>query len=295
MDIHHLKVFLSVFKNKSFSKSSNDLNLTQPTISAHIKAIEEEFGCKLFDRIGRTIIPTKEAKLLYSHASVIVENIEEIKTDFGLLKKDLTGELEIGASTIPGTYIIPSLAAKFKKKYPDVYLQMVIEDSKKITDMVLSHELLLGVVGAKMDHKKTEYLPFIKDKLVLVSSPGLLEKTKISFEELADIPFIIREEGSGTRKTMEEYLSEKGIGLKSLNVVAVFGSTDAVKEAVKSGLGASIISRLAVKDQLNAGTLIEIKLNELNMIRSFYIITHKKRTLPKLYRTFLDYLIKHNI
>ncbi len=290
MDIHHLKVFLSVFKNRSFSMASGQLYLTQPTVSSHIKTIEDELECRLFDRVGRGIIPTKEAELLYIYASEIIEKFENIKIAIGRLKEEISGELIIGASTIPGTYIIPALAAEFRRKHPDISFQVVIEDSRKITDMILGHELLLGIVGAKMEYGKVEYQPFINDDLILVSSPMLLNKKTISVKELAGIPFLLREEGSGTRKMMEKHLSEEGISLRDLNVVALLGSTDSIKEAVKSGLGASILSKIAVKGELKAGTLKEIKIKELDMKRSFYIILHKRRTLPKHYHAFLDYL-----
>ncbi|MBI4689330.1 MAG: LysR family transcriptional regulator [Nitrospirae bacterium] len=290
MDIHHLKVFLSVFKNKSFSRASAEINLTQPTVSSHIKAMEDELDCRLFDRIGRTIISTKEAELLYSCASDIAERLEDIKTTIGLLKEEIKGELIIGASTIPGTYVIPSIIPEFKKKYPAVSFRVVIGDSGKITDMVSGNELLIGVVGAKMDHGKIEYLNFLEDELILISHPKFFRKKIISENELADIPFLIREEGSGTRKVMEKYLAERNIGLKDLCIPAILGSTDAVKEAVKSGLGVSILSRIAVKSETRSGLLKETRIKGLNMKRNFYIITHKKRTLPKIYRLFFDYL-----
>jgi len=290
MDIHHLKVFLSVFKNKSFSKASGELSLTQPTVSSHIKAIEDELDCRLFDRIGRTIIPTKEAELFYLQASDLVENMANIKASIGQFKEDVKGEIMVGASTIPGTYIIPSIVSGFRRKCPDISFQVIIEDSKKITDMIAKNELLLGIVGARMEDRRIEYMPFVDDELILVSSPKLFAKRTISLKGLANIPFLVREEGSGTRKMMEKHLSEKGVGLKDLNVVAILSSTDAVKEAVKSGLGVSVLSRVAVRGELKMRTLKEIKINGLNMKRSFYIITHKKRMLPKNYRIFLDYL-----
>ena len=181
----------------------------------------------------------------------------------------------IGASTIPGTYIIPAIVSKFKRKYPAVSFQVLIGDSKKITDMVMNHELLLGIVGAKMDHGKTEYFPFVEDELILVASSKISDKKAVNAKELIDIPFVLREEGSGTRKIMEKYLSERGIGLKDLNVIAVLGSTESVKEAVKAGLGASILSKVAVISELKAGVVREIKIKGLSMKRNFYIITHK--------------------
>lgn len=150
MDIHHLKIFVSVFKNRSFSKASQKLYLTQPTISGHIKSLEEELNCRLFDRMGRTVIPTKEAEVLYSYAIEIIEKADNIKNVIGQFKKEPTGELIIGASTIPGTYLLPSIMTGFLKKYPAISFQIIISDSRDIIERVLKHELLMGIVGAKL-------------------------------------------------------------------------------------------------------------------------------------------------
>lgn len=289
MDLHHLKVFISVYKNRSFSKASGEMHLTQPTVSDHIRNLEEELECRLFDRTGRAIIPTKEADRLYPVASEVIEKVKDIKAAIGRMKDEIRGQLIIGASTIPGTYILPALASGFKKKHPDISFQVVIEDSRKITDMVLGHELLVGVVGARMEQRKLDYWRFVDDELVLVALPGLFKKA-ITIGELSRIPFLMREEGSGTRKTMERHLDGKGLHPGDLQVVAVLGSTASVIEAIRSGLGASVISRLAVREELERGVLEEIKIRGLDMKRSFDIITHKRRTLPKHYSAFLEYL-----
>jgi DNA-binding transcriptional LysR family regulator len=289
MDLHHLKVFVSVYKNRSFSKASGQLHLTQPTVSDHIRSLEEELECRLFDRTGRAIIPTREAERLYPVASEVIEKVKDIKAAIGRMKEEIRGQLIIGASTIPGTYILPALASGFKKRYPDVSFQVVIEDSRRITDMVLGHELLVGVVGARMEQKKLDYQPLVDDELILAALPGLFKKA-VTTGELVKVPFIMREEGSGTRKTMEKYLAQKGIHPGDMQVAAVLGSTASVREAIKAGLGASVISRLAVKEELESGVLEEIKIKGLEMKRSFEIITHKRRTLPRHYRAFLEYL-----
>ena len=290
MDIHHLKVFTSVFKNRSFSKASEQLSLTQPTISSHIKAVEEELGCKLFDRIGRTIIPTKEAEVLYNHAMEIIEKANNIKDVIGQFKKEITGELIIGASTIPGTYLMPAIISSFKKKYPSVFFRIAIADSEEIIKKVLKHELLIGIVGSKLGNEQINYIPFMEDELIAVSAPFLLKKNHITLKELIKFPMVLREEGSGTRSETEKILESKGISLEDVKVSGIFGSTDAIKQAVKAALGISILSRLSVKDELKHGILKEIKLTDIEMRRKFYIATHRKRTLPLTYNLFLEYL-----
>jgi DNA-binding transcriptional LysR family regulator len=290
MDIHQLKIFVSVFKNRSFSRASEELYLTQPTISDHIKTLEEEFNCKLFDRLGRTIIPTKEAEVLYSHAIEIIEKADTIKDAIGQFKKDLSGELIIGASTIPSTYLIPHIMADFQKKHPSVSFQILESDSKGIVDRVLKHELLMGIVGAKLNDTQIHYMPFMDDELIVVSSPSLIKKERLTLKELIKFPMVLREQGSGTRKETEKILENKGVSLEDIQIGGIFGSTDAVKQAVKAGLGISILSRLSVIDELKYHILKEIKLTDIEMKRKFYIATHKKRTLPIIYKIFLEHL-----
>lgn len=294
MDIHQLRVFASVFRNKSFSKASEELYLTQPTISDHIKTLEEELNCKLFDRLGRTIIPTKEAEVLYSHAMEIIEKANNIKDIIGQFKKEIAGDLIIGASTIPGTYLMPLAIASFKKQHPSVSFQVIISDSKVIIEKVSRHELLMGIVGAKLSNGQLNFIPFLEDELIVVSSPSLIKKDKATLDELTQIPMIFREEGSGTRRETERILEGNGIALDSIKISGVFGSTDAVKQAVKGGMGISILSKLSVADELKFKALKEIKVKDIQMKRKFYIVTHKKRTLPAVYNIFLEYLKTHN-
>ncbi|MDI6889918.1 MAG: selenium metabolism-associated LysR family transcriptional regulator [Thermodesulfovibrionales bacterium] len=290
MDIHGLKVFASVFKNKSFTKAAEEIHLSQPTISDHIKALEEELDCKLFDRLGRTVIPTKEAEALYSLAEEIIEKATNVKDIIGQLKKELKGELTIGASTIPGTYLMPSLMAAFQKKYPSVSFQIFISDSKEIAEKVLKHELLLGVIGMKLSNEQIHHIPFIEDELIAVASPHSIKTSIMTLRDFIKFPMVLREEGSGTRRELERILENRGITLEDVKIAGIFGSTDAVKQAVKAGLGTSILSEYAVIDELKHNILKEIKLSDIQMGRKFYFITHKKRTLPFLYNTFLQHI-----
>lgn len=294
MDIHQLRVFASVFKNKSFSEASKKLYLTQPTISAHIRALEEELSCKLFDRLGRTIIPTREAEILYSHAVEIIEKADSIKDALGQFKKEITGKLIIGASTIPGAYLLPSVMTVFQKRYPSISFQILISDSAEIVSSVSKHELLLGIVGAKLGNEHINYMPFVEDELIAVSSASLIKSNEITLKELISFPMVFREEGSGTRREIEKFLEDRGISRGSIKIAGIFGSTDAVKQAVKAGLGVSILSKFSVIDELEHNVLREIKLSDIQMKRKFYIVTHKKRTLPAAYNIFLEHIISES-
>ncbi|HSW62854.1 MAG TPA: selenium metabolism-associated LysR family transcriptional regulator [Dissulfurispiraceae bacterium] len=291
MDIHHLRVFVAVFKNRSFSRASEQLNLTQPTVSDHIRSLEQDLRCRLFDRLGRSIIPTTESEVLYMHAVDIIERAEAIRDVLSQFRAEPTGELIIGASTIPGTYLLPVTMAEFRKQYPSISFQIVIGDSRSVVDRMLSHELLVGVVGTKLNYNQLQYEPFYDDELIVVASRDFALKQTISLQELLKCPLVMREEGSGTLKEIERILGAKGYSLSNLIISGIFGTTDAIKQAVKAGLGISVLSRVAVREELASGILKEIKISGLKMRRQFFLVTHRKRTLPAAYSLFYKYLL----
>jgi len=295
MDIHQLRVFASVFRNKGFSKASQELKLTQPTVSNHVMSLEKELGCKLFDRTGRRVIPTEEAEVLYLHALDLIERLVGIPDAIRGRNREIAGELIVGASTIPGTYILPAIAADFVKRYPGVSFEIRLGDTERIANMVRDHEILIGTVGARTAGSKLDYRPFVEDELVLAGSPKFISRDAVSLEQLRAIPFLLREEGSGTRKVMEEYLAKKGLSIKDLKVVAVLGSTDAVREAAKAGLGASILSKFALAEELTASKLAMAKIKGVRMKRVFFIVTHRKRTLPAHYRLLVEDMTRWSV
>ena len=290
MEIHHLKIFVSVYRNKSFTRAAEDLNISQPTISEHIKNLEHSLSCSLFDRLGRSIKPTPEAEVLYPRALQLLDDLEQMHDEIMAAGTGIRGNLVIGASTIPGTYILPRLAYTFKKLHPDVAFEIIIEDSGKITNMVLQHDLLCGIVGVETPSNKLDFIPVIEDELVLVATRKVLDQKSITLEKLAAIPFLQREDDSGTRQTFEFFLGKKNTSSAGFNIVATLGSTSAVKQAVKESLGASVISRIAVQEELDNRTLHEIQIRNLRMKRKFYLVRQKKRTIPPQYHAFCDHL-----
>lgn len=288
MDIHQLRVFVAVFNNKSFSRASAQLGISQPTVSEHIKNLELTLSCRLFDRLPRNVMPTAEAEAIYPRAMQIIDLSEDLRRAITDTGGRVMGAMKLGASTIPGTYLLPEMAADFVKRNPGVQLEVVVSDSEEITRMVLEHELVLGVVGARPKSNMLEHHVFASDRMVLACRPELAPKSaSLRPSDIARMPFIMREEGSGTRRVMLEYLAEKGIAQDALNSVAVLGSTDAVKQALKAGLGVSVLSRIAIEEELASGALVELKASGLSMKRDFYIIKHKRRELPTPYKQFL--------
>jgi DNA-binding transcriptional LysR family regulator len=292
MDIHQLKIFASVYKNKSFTRASEELHISQPTISEHIKNLEADLSVRLFDRLGRSILPTREAEILYPKTLQLLEDLERIEDEVSAAASSIKGKIVIGASTIPGAYILPPIAYTFKQQFPEAAFEILIEDSKKITDMVLKHELLCGIVGAKMESDKLTYTPLIEDELVLVASRDMTGKKSLRPGQLPDLPLLMREMGSGTRQTLENYLKKKKISVTDLNIVATLGSTSSIKQAVKAGLGVAMLSRMAVQEELDRGTLKEITIQGMRMKRKFFMIRLKKRTLPPQYAAFCKHMKK---
>ncbi|HSB51961.1 MAG TPA: selenium metabolism-associated LysR family transcriptional regulator [Dissulfurispiraceae bacterium] len=292
MDLHQLRVFAAVFRNRSFSRASEQIHLTQPTVSDHIKDLEQELGCKLFDRLGRTILPTREAEVLYEHAEEVFDKVEVMREAVGRVRSEVSGLLIMGASTIPGTYVLPRALADFKSSYPSVSFQIVVDDSKGIVDRVAQHDLLCGIVGSQVTHDDVIYQPLMDDELIAVAAPSFSDAGPMSLGDLIRLPLVLREEGSGTRMEIEHILHDRGLSVDETRIAGIFGSTDAVKQAVKAGFGVSILSRVSVADELAYGALREIPLDGAGMKRKFYVVTHRKRTLPVSYRAFIEHLAR---
>ncbi|MBM9519537.1 LysR family transcriptional regulator [Desulforhopalus vacuolatus] len=290
METRHLKVFLAVFRHRSFTKAAESLFTSQPTVSEHIQNLENQLGVQLFDRLGRTIIPTAEAEILYEGAKKILSDIEMLQERVSRSAETVAGELIIGASSIPGTWLLPARAAEFKKKYPQISFEIRVSDSAEVVKEVADNELILGIVGAQTTSSRVKYSFLETDELLLVTSADSTLPDKITPEQLYATPFVQRESGSGTRKSFESKLQETGINPARLNIAATLGSSAAAKEAVRVGLGVTIISSHAVEQELQSGVMRQVKIPGVSMKRDFYIVLPARRTLPNHYALFADFL-----
>ena len=290
MNIHHLKVFCSVYKNRSFSRASEEMYLSQPTVSDHIKTLEETLGARLFDRLGRSIAPTAESNLLYPRAMEIIEKFNSLKGELSGAMDARAGEILIGASSVPGTYFLPRAAADFKKLFPEVSVKVVARNSREIAGMVAANELPIGIVSGKWERKCLQFTTLAEDELVFAAAAGFGVKSVATPETLLSLPFVLREEGSGTRKEMEAALSELGISISRLKAVGTFETLPSVFEAVKSGLGVSAFWRTSISDELAKGALAEIKVKGFRTGRNFHIVAHRKKTVPKPALIFIEHL-----
>lgn len=289
MELRYLEVFCKVVECGSFSKAASALHLTQPTVSIHIKALEEELSTRLLDRLGRSVIPTSAGEVLYRYAREIVRFKDEAQLALGQFSGKMRGRLSIGASTIPGEYILPPLISRFKAMYPEVYPTLRIGDTKEISGLVIRSEVDVGVVGSRVREKNIIVKEFLDDELVLVA-PGDFGKSHLTKKDLSGVPLLQREEGSGSRASLEESLKDSGINVESLNIAGEFGSTQAMLKAVSSGMGLSFISKVAVKDAIRSGILKEVAVAGLGIKRHFYIVTHRMRFNSPICKTFIEFL-----
>ncbi len=293
MELRFLEIFCKVVELKSFSKAASALFLTQPTISSHIKALEDEAGIQLLDRLGRNVLPTKAGELLYKYAKEIVILKYNAAQALNQFAGNTKGSLIIGGSTIPGEYILPEYISRFKDAHPEIAITLKIGDSQNIIDMLIDGAVEAAVAGSKTDDKNIECREFLKDELVLVASKKHFRdmKKQINIKDLKGNPIVIREQGSGSRRTFEKALKENGIGIEDLNIAAEVGSTEAVKNSVIAGIGVSFLSKFAVRDETSARILKRISVKDFNITRHFYILTNRSRAVSPICRSFINTLL----
>ena len=294
MELNQLKIFCAVVENKSFSKASEIVHLSQPTVSFQIKSLEQLLGTTLLDRQGREVGVTKSGEILYGYARRILQMINEAEQAIKQLKGLIAGELIIGASTIPGEYILPPILAEFKEKYSGIQINLLIADTKEIVQKVLDNRVEIGVVGTKNKNDKLEFSDFITEKLILIAPHDCnwFEGESSTIEELKKAPFVLRESGSGTRAAMRQKLFEAGINETDLKIVMRLGSTAAVKKAVESGAGASIISEKAIENEIKLGLVKKIHIKGLELDRKFFIVCRKHSYRSPATEAFLKFLEK---
>lgn len=292
MDLWQLHIFCKVVELKSFSRAGKEVHLSQPTVSSHIRTLEEYFQCRLVDRLAKEAVPTRAGQLLYRYARKLIALRNETESAMAEFQGKIRGRLVVGGSTIPGAYILPGIIGGFTKAHPGACVSLVIGDTDKIIADTVSGELEMSVVGAKTTDRNVVQEKFCDDDMRLIVSGNhpWSTKRKISLEMLCKEPFVAREAGSGTLKSIRQSLAQAGIDPDSLNVVSEMGSTQAVVQSVKAGLGVSILSTVAVSESLAAGSLRALTVTGLDLKRAFYLTRHKSRSLSPLGKAFIAHL-----
>src|SRR2546425_625297 len=251
MDLRRLEVFAKVAELGSFSRAAEALFLTQPTISEHVRALEEELGVQLLDRLGRGATPTPAGQLVLGYALRVLALAREARQALDQFLGRMSGQLVVGGSTIPGEYVLPALIGQFKAKYPDISISLLIGSSRDVSEWVEHGRVEIGVVGADPESRTLRSRALMADEMVIVvpaDHPWAARKS-VALDDLTREPLILRERGSGSRAAFERALASADLDLSAFRVVGELGSTQAVKQAVRAGVGISVISRRAVEDE----------------------------------------------
>ncbi|MFO7665436.1 MAG: selenium metabolism-associated LysR family transcriptional regulator [Desulfobacterales bacterium] len=292
MDLWQLNIFCKVIELKSFSKAAETAFLSQPTVSSHIRDLESHFGCRLIDRMSREAVPTKAGQLVYAYAKKLTAMRDEMEIALSEFHGIIRGNLIIGGSTIPGEYILPRIVGSFTKIYPEIIISLIIGDTEKIINDTLSGILELGVVGAEKKDKRIHQEILIDDEMRLIIPSDHIwgKKKSIGIKMLLEEPFIIRERGSGTLKSIEQNLNKIGYDLSDLKIAAQMGSTEAVRQGIKSRAGVSILSTIAVDGDLKDGSLKALAIEGLNLKRSFYLTKNRQRSISPVCSAFITHM-----
>lgn len=292
MDFRKLEAFCKVYELKSFSKAGLELQLSQPTISAHVANLEEELGVPLFDRLGRTVLPTQAGEVLYRGAKQVFQQVGRINSEIGLLRDMVVGDLLLGGSTIPANYILPSLLKTFLAMYPSLRVHMTIGDTDSIIRQVGQGRVELGIVGSQPEQQGIASYPLHRDELVMVAAPCLTEGRPVpaNLRDLRAWPWILRERGSGTRRFLETMLKAAAIPIVDLKVSLWVESTEAAIQCVRAGLGVSVVSKLAAQPYLDRGELVCLDVIAQKLERSFFLIQRQGRELLPAASLFIEHV-----
>lgn len=292
MNLTWLQTFILIVEKKSLTKAARALHLTQPAVSKQLNSLERFYGTPLLNRTSRHMEVTEAGKIVYEYSQQILAKINESLADVQALEKDLHGNLVLGASTIPGEYILPAALGRFQTLHPQVKVKLEIADSTEIGQMILDGKIEAGMIGITLENPvlRQEYL--FKDELVVIAprQHPLTKKKSITLEDFVEEPLIVREAGSGTRLAIENKLIDKGIAPDKLKIRLELGSTEAVINAVAAGLGISLVSRFAVKSRANAGEIAVLNVRELPLERGLYFITRRDQVISPLVEAFYNFL-----
>jgi len=291
MNFRHLEAFVQVAGQGGFTRAAEALYLTQPTVSGQVKELEQELGVPLFDRLPRSVELTEAGRMLLPEARRILDARDRLLQQSSAYLGLLWGRLRVHASTIPGEYLLPTHLAAFRRAHPEVRVVLHVASSAQVLDAVAGGEAALGVVGSRGDLPGLSYLPLWTDRIQLYAPPGLGRGRLEALEELRGVPLVFREEGSGTRRVVEAALGALGLPAGELDVVGEFGSTSAVKEAVRAGFGAAFLSEVAAAGEVRAGSLRPVPVAGLPPVeRRFHAVWDGQRSLPPAAQAFLDFL-----
>ncbi len=288
-NLERLRVFHAISQAESFTKAAESLHLTQPGVSKHIKAMEEELGVPLFDRVGKKVSLTEAGEILYEAAREVIASVASAEQRIQELAGLRRGRLRVGASFPVGLYVLPRVLAAYRKQYPAIEVTLAIATTANIEEKVLDNKLDFGLVSADVQHPKLLTFSFMTDELVVIVPPEhkWAHRRNVKAQELPGETFIFAARGAGARVTVEERLKAKGI---VLHTVLDFVNAEGVKHAVEAGLGVSIQPRGIVQREIEAGSLTAIRLADMDPDIQYVYICRKKQIPTSAQKAFVEML-----
>ena len=282
-----LQVFHTVARLLSFTKAAETLHMTQPAVTFQVRQLEEYFNTRLFDRTHNRISLTEAGARVYQYSDKIFELYGEMENAVREMTGEISGSLTIGASTTIAEYMLPALLGDFRAKYPEVSIHLKVSNTDGIVSMVENNTIDLGVVEAPVSNKNLVVDECRRDNLVAIVPPGhpKADLDTITMEELLEYPFICREEGSGTREVIADYMTQCQT---SMEVAMELGSPEAVKGAVEAGMGISVVSNATIQKELRLGTLVAIDL-EPPLERPFSFVHQKQKFRVRVMEELLEF------
>lgn len=294
MDLHYLEIFNTVAKYESYKQASSELHISQPALSIQIKKLENQIGFRLFDKVGNKIVLNENGLMLKSYTVKVFAIIDELEHSISDANHFIGGTLNIGGSNTPGTYILPDLIGKFKELYPNTEFNLHIGNTTEILAMINNGLLDFAINGGTCQYPNNISVDTLfMDRLVLIASPEneLCSAENISANDLNSMEFIVHQTDSQLYTYYLKFIEEIQISEK---INMYLGNIDAIKRAVASNLGVSLIPYIAVQDELKSGLLHVLKYNVDELKYPYNIIYNKNKSLSYTSKKFIDY-IKHNI
>jgi DNA-binding transcriptional LysR family regulator len=291
MDTRQLAAFCAVVERRSFSQAAEQLGVTQPAVSLQIRSLEKRLGLQLVDRSGRRVEPTEAGRRLYRSAQRLLALEEQLLAELGEeIEGELTGRLEIGASTGPGGTVMPVVLAEFQQRHPGVHVALAVSDTQRVIEQVARRELELGVVGAARRHRGVVFEPFFRDEVVLaVPRAHPFANRTISLDELKTEPLVLMQEGAGVRQVIDDELRDVGVRLRDLDVKLELGLQESARSAVLAGYGLTFISRSAIDADVAAGTLAVAQVEGFEPSREILLVRSAGRAETRVAQTFVEF------
>ena len=292
---HRDKVFLAVAENLSFSKAAEELFISQPAVTKHIKELESQLNSTLFERKGNRIYLTKAGKVNYEYLKKIKQQYEELEFELGRLNDTFKGTLRIGASSTISQYVIPETIAAFYKRYPSIDLHLYSGNSVEIKQKLMSDGVDIALVENNSSLAELKYMDLMDDELVVVAGSNSVysKRKQISLSDLQEIPIVLREKGSGTLEVIQQALKVNNIRIDDLKIIIHLGSTEAIKNFLTNFDGIAILSEKSIKKDLELKSIVKIKVKNFQLPRKLRIAV-RQGNINQTTQTFINFLQNYN-